>query len=226
MPEEQVDSSEAIVFAGSDFMSLSAALESLLFVADRPVDAQQLARALRLQLPTVQSGLRALADELAAYDRGIRLQVKGDKVRLVTRPDAALAIEEFLNLDLSTRLSGAALETLAVIAYRQPVTRAQIEAVRGVECGGVLRTLIQRGLVEEVGRLEGVGRPFLYAITEHFMHHFGITNLSQLPPLEDPEKDMLAATMDPLVDALVSADSEQVVDTDSLSATAEPSSIS
>jgi segregation and condensation protein B len=212
-----------MVFAGSDFMSVSAALECLLFVADRPVDAQQLARALRLQLQTVQAGLQVLADELAVQERGIRLQMQGDKVRLVTRPDAALAIEEFLNLDLSARLSGAALETLAVIAYRQPVTRAQIEAVRGVECGGVLRTLIQRGLVEEVGRLEGVGRPFLYAITEHFMHHFGITNLNQLPPLEDPVKEILAATMDPLVDGLVSADREPAADADSLSPMAQPS---
>jgi segregation and condensation protein B len=85
---EAVDAAESMVFAGSDFMSISAALECLLFVADRPVDAQQLARALRLQLQTVQAGLQVLADELAVQERGIRLQMQGDKVRLVTRPDA------------------------------------------------------------------------------------------------------------------------------------------
>lgn len=186
-----------LVEAGGVTMSLSAALESLLFVADKPVGPEQLARALRLPVEIVEAGLRRLADELAHGGRGMRLQVQQEKVRLVTRPDAAAAIEEFLNLDLTTRLSGPALETLAVIAYRQPVTRAQIEAVRGVDCGGVLRTLGQRGLVEEVGRLEAVGRPILYGITEQFMHHFGIMNLDELPPLEAGDRDLLAA-VDPL----------------------------
>jgi segregation and condensation protein B len=88
-----------------------------------------------------------------------------------------------LNLDATTRLSGPALEALAVIAYRQPVTRAQIEAVRGVDCSGVLRSLQQRGLIEEVGRLDAPGRPVLYAVTDLFMQHFGLLGLSELPPL-------------------------------------------
>jgi segregation and condensation protein B len=189
-----------VVFAGEAFMPLPAALESLLFVADKPVEPAQLARALKLSAEQVEAGLVQLAQELVNGHRGLRLQVQGNRVRLVSRPDAARAIEEFLHLDLSTRLSGPALETLAVVAYRQPVTRAQIEAVRGVDCGAVMRTLMQRGLVEEVGRLEGVGRPYLYGITEHFMHHFGLTALSDLPPLPEAEHELLAAISEAALD--------------------------
>lgn len=203
MSEENVASKGAIetedgwlVAAGSTFMSLSAALESLLFVSDKAVDPMAMARALGVQPEIVQDGLQRLADELVAADRGVRIQFQGTNVRMITRPDAAQAVEDFLNLDLTTRLSAPALETLAVIAYRQPVTRAQIEAVRGVDCGGVLRTLQQRGLVEEAGRLEGVGRPILYAITEEFMHHFGLIRLDDLPPLSAPENDQLASVLD------------------------------
>lgn len=185
-----------IVLAGEAFMPLGAVLESLLFVADKPVEAAQLARALRIQPEAVEAGLAQLAVALAENHRGLRLLEQGGRFRLVTRPDVAAAVEEFLNVDLSTRLSGPALETLAVIAYRQPVTRAQIEAVRGVDCGGVLRTLVQRGLVEEVGRLEGLGRPIVYGITEQFMHHFGLTNLHELPPLPSADAELLAALAD------------------------------
>ncbi len=185
---------DPVVWVGETTMRLSAALESLLFVADKPVDPLQIARALHLPPEVVAEGLAHFGRALAAQERGLRLQeAPGGKVRLVTRPDAAAAVEEFLSLDLTTRLSGAALEALAVIAYRQPVTRAQVEAVRGVDCGGVLRTLLQRGLIEEVGRLDGVGRPFLYATTEQFMHHFGLVHLNELPPLEDDDAGLLAA---------------------------------
>lgn len=192
----EAQASAPLVFAGESFMSLTAALESLLFVADKAVEPAQLARALLLSVEQVEAGLVLLARTFVEGDRGVRLQVQGARVRLVSRPDAAPAIENFLHLDLATRLSGPALETLAVVAYRQPVTRAQIEAVRGVDCGAVLRTLVQRGLVEEVGRLEGIGRPFLYGITEHFMHHFGLTALSDLPPLPEADHALLNGISD------------------------------
>lgn len=185
-----------LVAAGNTFMPLSAALESFLFVSDKPVDPANLARALGVQIEVILEGLNRLADDMVAHDRGLRVQFQGKNVRLITRPDAAQAIEEYLNLDLTTRLSAPALETLAVIAYRQPVTRAQIEAVRGVDCGGVLRTLQQRGLIEEAGRLEAIGRPFLYAITEEFMHHFGLLRLDDLPPLSEPETEVLEAALE------------------------------
>ncbi len=116
---------ETIVLAGEAFMPLSAALECLLFVADKPVDAAQLARALRIQPEAVVEGLTRLAATLQDSLRGLRLLEQEGRYRLVTRADAAAAVEEFLNLDLATRLSGPALETLAVVAYRQPATRTR-----------------------------------------------------------------------------------------------------
>lgn len=130
----------------------------------------------------------ALAVQLA--DRGIRLQRHGDQVQLVTAPEAAAAVERFLGLEGAVRLSSAALETLAVIAYRQPVTRAQIEQVRGVSADRAIATLLAHGLIEEVGRLETVGRPALFGTTVEFLEHFGLQSLADLPPLpEEPEPD-------------------------------------
>lgn len=177
-------------------LRLDALLESLLFVAAEPVEPAHLAQALGREVAEVHAGLVALADFYQAQGRGLRVQHFDGKVQLVTAPAAAPLIERFLNVDSSARLSGPALEALAVIAYRQPVTRAQIEAVRGVDCAGVLRSLVQRGLVSEVGRAEGAGRPILYGVTDLFMQHFGLLALHDLPPLEETEADRLwAATV-------------------------------
>ncbi len=174
-------------------LGLTQLIESLLFVSDEPVDAVQLAKALDVTLESVEAGLRRLDKLYHVTGRGLRLQAREGQYSLVTAPEAAGAIEDFLNLDLTTKLSGPALETLAVVAYRQPVTRLQIEAVRGVDCAGVLRSMTQRGLIEEVGRLETVGRPILYGVTDLFMQHFGLMDLAELPPLETQDEDMLWA---------------------------------
>ncbi len=175
---------------------VAAELEALLFVAAEPTAPADLARALGLTPEEVETALGQLADFYQQQGRGLRLQRFNGKVQLVTAPGAASSIERFLDLDSTSRLSSPALETLAVIAYRQPVTRAQIESVRGVDCAGVLRSLLQRGLVAEVGRVDGPGRPILYGVTEHFMQHFGLTALDELPPLEEDEADRLwAATL-------------------------------
>ncbi len=164
-------------------LPLRALVESLLFVADEPVKATDLARSLEVSARAVE---RALADLAKEYQtRGIRIQQKDDQVQMVSAPEAAEPIERFLGLQYSSRLSPAALETLAIVAYRQPVTRAQVEAVRGVNCDGVLRSLVSKGLIEGVGRLEQVGRPILYGTTFAFMQHFGLQDLADLPPLED-----------------------------------------
>lgn len=173
---------------------LTAVLESLLFVADTPVEPATLARLLSFGIDTIEVGLQALAQTYMDEGRGLRLQERNGKFQLVTMPAAAAIIEDFLNLEATTKLSGPALETLAVIAYRQPITRMQIEAVRGVDSAGVLRSLVQRGLAEEVGRLEVAGRPILYGVTDLFMQHFGLTKLGELPPLESSEADTLWAT--------------------------------
>ncbi|MEZ4861219.1 MAG: SMC-Scp complex subunit ScpB [Caldilineaceae bacterium] len=174
-------------------LPLMTVLESLLFVADGPVEVTQLAKTLALDSEAVYAGLQVLDQHYIATARGLRIQEYNGKFQLVTLPVLAPLIEHFLNLDLSTKLSAPALETLAIVAYRQPVTRAQVEAVRGVDSSGVLRSLVQRNLIQESGRLEGVGRPILYSVTETFMHHFGLVGLDELPPLETTEADTLWA---------------------------------
>ncbi|MGB9593765.1 MAG: SMC-Scp complex subunit ScpB [Anaerolineae bacterium] len=164
---------------------MPALVESLLFVADRPTPTDLIAQVLETSVEAVEEALKVLDGHLA--ERGIRLQRKGAQVQLVTMPEAAPYIQRFLGLELSGRLTQPALETLAIIAYRQPITRAALEAIRGVNCDGVLRTLVSRGLVEEVGRLEQVGRPILYGTTFEFLQYFGLKSLDDLPPLDLPE---------------------------------------
>jgi segregation and condensation protein B len=168
--------------------ALPALVESLLFVAEEPATVARLAQALDVTPEAVEAALAALSETLQTGGRGLRVQRKGDRLQLVTAPEAAPYIERFLGLDLSSRLSPAALETLAIIAYRQPVTKAEIEAVRGVNCDGVLRTLIARELVEPVGRLEQPGRPFQYGTTFQFLQHFGLESIEKLPSLPDERK--------------------------------------
>jgi len=163
-------------------------IESLLFVADEPVAVGRLASAIGVDREAVEEALRELGEE---YERrGLRLQLNGEQVQMVTAPESAPYIERFLDLDLSSRLSAPALETLAIVAYQQPVTRTQIEGVRGVSCDSVLRTLISKGLIEEVGRLSQAGRPILYGTTFEFLQYFGLHDLAELPPLEEKEAEI------------------------------------
>ena len=172
---------------------LTGMLEALLFVCDAPASPNQFAQALSRPEAEILAGLADLQELYKQTGRGLRLQERNGRYSLVPPPQAAGVIEAFLNLDLSSHLSAPALEALAIVAYRQPVTKAQVEAVRGVDCGGVLRTLLQRGLIEEVGRLETVGRPILYGVTDFFMQHFGLENMQELPPLPSTDADTLWA---------------------------------
>ncbi len=166
-------------------------VESLLFVASEPVPVMQIAEALEVKLAEVEQALAELNAEIVA--RGVRVQRKGDRVQLTTQPECAPYVERFLGLDLTTRLSKPALETLAIIAYQQPVTRAQIEHVRGVNCDAVLATLLNRGLIEELGRLETAGRPIQYGTTFAFLQHFGLRGLEDMPSLQPEETAALEA---------------------------------
>ncbi len=165
--------------------SLAAQLEALLFVADGPVTLDDLARALGCTREEVGQGVEELIG--ASTDRGVRVVRSGSRVQLVTAPETAPSVGRFLGITASGRLSTAALETLSIIAYRQPVTRAQVEAIRGVNSDAVIRNLIGKGLVESVGRLEQAGYPELLATTFEFLHYFGIRSLNDLPPLPDVE---------------------------------------
>lgn len=165
-----------------DTLSLVALLESLLFVADGPVAVGRLAQALEVTPDELEAALATL--QHACAERGVRLQRAGGRMQLISAPEAAPCVERFLGLEQYSKLSPAALEALAIVAYQQPVTRAQVEAVRGVNSDSVLRTLVSKGLIEELGRLDTVGRPILYGTTFEFLQFFGLESLDDLPPLE------------------------------------------
>jgi len=157
---------------------LKAALESILFVADQPVEIVQLRKVLDVPIDTVEDLITMLA---ADYDeRGIRIARLKDTIRLVTAPDSAPYVQAFLGLEQTVRLSAAALETLAIIAFKQPLTRAGVEAVRGVNSDGVIATLEGRGLIEELGEQDSAGHPRLYGTTMAFLQHFGLQSLDEL----------------------------------------------
>jgi segregation and condensation protein B len=182
-PGSAIDQPSAPPAEGPSQAELPALLESLLFVAPSPIPISRLAQVLGATEESVETALTQIAEGYVEGNRGLRLLRKGDRVHLTTAPQAAPHIERLLGLDLSAKLSQAALETLAVIAYRQPLTRVEIEAIRGVGCDGVLRTLITRELVEPVGRLEQPGRPYQYGTTVPFLQYFGLESLDRLPPL-------------------------------------------
>jgi segregation and condensation protein B len=165
-------------------LDIPAALEALLFVSPEPVTTSQLSVALEVSISEVETGLNQLDGEL--HTRGLRLQRHGGRVQLTTAPEMAVSIDRFLGLEATSHLSRAALETLAIVAYQQPVTRPQIESVRGVSSDGVMKSLLGKGLVQEVGRTEGPGRPILYGVTPEFLQNFGINSLKDLPPLNLP----------------------------------------
>ena len=160
-------------------------IESILFVAEEPVSVPMLIQALRASRDAIEDALAEL--EQRCLDGGTRLQRDGDVVQLVTAPEAGPYVERFLGLESRQRLSGAALESLAIIAYRQPVTRAGVEQVRGVNSDGAIASLIGRGLVQEVGKAPGPGRPGLLGTTMRFLEHFGLTKPTDLPPLASAE---------------------------------------
>jgi segregation and condensation protein B len=158
-----------------------AQLEALLFVAERPLSRREIAAAAGVERATVDARLGDL--EVALRDRGIRLAISGDRVELVTAPDAGALIARYVGVD-AIRLSPAALETLAIVAYRQPVTKSAVERIRGVDSDYTIRSLLHRRLVVELGRSEAPGRPFLYGTSFEFLERFGMTSLDELPPLD------------------------------------------
>jgi segregation and condensation protein B len=163
---------------------LAAAIESLLFVSGRPLERAELRKLLDVDEEKLQSALQVLEHDLEGLNRGIRLQLLGEQVQLVTAPENARYVAALLGLPMTAKLTSAALETLAVIAYRQPITRGQIEAVRGVNSDRALASLLQHGLVVEVGRAQTVGRPALFATTTEFLQLFGLTKLDELPHIQ------------------------------------------
>jgi segregation and condensation protein B len=168
-------------------LSLSAKLEALLFVSGEPVAAAQLAAALDVAPSVIERGLNELDASLST--RGLRLQRHAGRVQLTTAPQLAELVEHFLGLEATTHLSRAALETLAIVAYQQPVTRPQIDSIRGVNSDSMMKSLLHKNLIFESGRADGPGRPILYSTTPEFLQHFGLGSILEMPPLAKAEED-------------------------------------
>jgi segregation and condensation protein B len=167
--------------------NLAALVESVLFVASGPVSSGRLAQTLETTPAVIESLLTELEYEYRG--RGLRVQRSGGAVQLTTAPETSHAVERFLGLELTTRLSQAALEVLSIVAFMQPVTRPRIDQVRGVNSDSSLRTLLGQGLIEEIGRMETPGRPILYGTTPEFLQHFGLSSLSELPAFDSDEEE-------------------------------------
>ncbi len=185
------DSTTLPTLALHDPAALGGVLEAILFVATAPVPLTALAETTGATMEQTEAAVAWLRDSVHA--RGVRVQTLRNTVQLVTSPDYAYWIERFLGLDLSGKLSVAALETLAIIAYRQPITRAEIEMIRGVNSTGTIRTLLQRELIEEVGRLETAGNPYQYGTTPMFLQYFGLSTLEEMPTLAPEDMAKLLA---------------------------------
>jgi segregation and condensation protein B len=164
---------------------LGRAIEAVLFVAVEPVLPSLLAELFEEPAERIEEVLSGLADGYLAEGRGFVLARIAGGARLQTHPDMAPYVERFANRDVSHRLSTAALETLAIVAYRQPVSRGQISSLRGVNVDGVTRLLEQRGYIEVVGRADGPGQPAMYGTNDLFLERLGLDSLEQLPPVED-----------------------------------------
>jgi segregation and condensation protein B len=160
---------------------LGAIVESLLFVSGRPLERSELCKLLGIDDQRLAVALEMLSIDLGQQERGVRLQYLDQQVQLVTAPEHARYVAVLLGLPMTAKLTSAALETLSVIAYRQPLTRSQIESIRGVNSDRALASLLQHGLVVEVGRAQTIGRPALFATTPEFLQQFGLTSLEQLP---------------------------------------------
>lgn len=161
-------------------------VEAVLFASDAPITADEIARAdERLDEDQVDQAIRQLQAEYDDAERSFQIVEVAEGYQILTRPEFAPYLERFDNVPRPSRLSGPALETLSIIAYRQPMGRMEIEYIRGVSAQGVLKTLQDREMIEMVGRAEGLGRPVLYGTTQRFLEHFGLKSLEDLPHPEE-----------------------------------------
>ena len=190
--ERDMDMEEELLEEQEDAQgTLSGRIEAILFVAGEPVRIEELAKALNVTVRAVENEVTKLRDEYDFHQRGFTLKRFGHQVQLATRALYATDVVHLLQPVQKQSLTQAAMETLAVVAYKQPVTRAEVEQVRGVKCDYSIQSLVNKELIMEVGRKDTLGRPILYGTTENFLAHFGLTSLEDLPPMPEapqPEK--------------------------------------
>lgn len=180
-----------------DMNELAHVIEAILFVAGEPVEVHELQRALEVTEDETWQAIDALDSDYSYHRRGICLKRFGNHIQLSTRADYAPYVERLLQPIQKQSLSQSAMETLAVIAYRQPVTKLEIEAIRGVKCDYSVQSLVNKNLIEVVGRKEALGRPMLYGTTDFFLSHFGLSSLNDLPA--PPEAASVPEDAEPLV---------------------------
>lgn len=176
---------------------LSAVIESLLFVSGEPVSLPRLGEVLEgVQADRIRQTLDRIRRGLDSVGHGLQLVEVAGGYQIVTRPECAPWIKALDKIKTATRLSRSALETLAIVAYKQPVTRGEIEAIRGVDSASVLKSLLERRVLRITGRREGLGRPLLYGTTQEFLKYFGLNNLTELPALKEL-KEIVRAPAEP-----------------------------
>lgn len=168
--------------------NILARLEALLFITGTPLTMAQIAEVLNVSQNDAEKMIDQLENEYVD-GRGLAIQRHGGRCQLTSHPRFAEDIEKFLGIENTSRLTRPSIETLAIIAYRQPITRPGIDAIRGVSSDGVIKSLLSKGLIQEVGRTEGPGRPILFSTTSDFLQHFGLNSINQLPPFELPEDE-------------------------------------
>lgn len=169
-------------------LNIKAAVEAILFASGASVERERIARSLEITPEKVDEAVSALLDEYSSAERGITIIRLDDSYQMTSRKEYAEQIRTVMDSRRNTPLSQAALEVLAVVAYNQPVTKAFVEQVRGVDCSGVIGSLTTKGLIEEKGRLELPGRPLLYGTTENFLRCFNVSSLDELPALPEEEE--------------------------------------
>jgi len=211
-------------------MRLTQIVEALLFASDAPLTAEDIARVdERLDEDTVEAVVQQLREEYEAQERSWQIYEIAGGYQMLTRPEFAPYLERYDTVPQQTRLSNPALEVLAVIAYRQPIGRNEVEDIRGVSSTGVLKTLQDRALIDVVGRSEGLGRPLLYGTTQKFLDHFGFNSLDDLPKPDDlpvilrtrpaPAMQPVESEAEPAAD--VEREAEPVADTQAFEVPAE-----
>lgn len=176
-----------------ELQDIKSIIEGILFAAGEPVSVQRLCQVLNSEQGTVEKAIQALADQYAFERRGIRILSLESSYQMCSAPEYADVICKVLEVRKPPQLSSAALETLSVIAYFQPATKAVVEQVRGVDSSYTVNLLVERGLIEEAGRLNAPGRPVLFRTTTQFLRSFGLTSLEDLPPLPEQEGELALA---------------------------------
>jgi segregation and condensation protein B len=172
-----------------EIKQIEAAIEAILFASGEPISSERIATVLEIDRGTVLKILSLMAERTNATQGGLRIIKIDDSFQYTTRPEFSAYIRKALDIKRNVPLSQAAMEALSIIAYNQPVTKGYIEQVRGVDCSGIVSSLLTKGLIEERGRLDVLGRPILYGTTLDFLRCFGISSLKDLPPVEEKKDD-------------------------------------